>query len=68
MATIKQMKARMLPFHRQVLESVRDGGDAVSEHAPDSELRGYMRVRRTLIEWGAIDQNGLTSIGKELIA
>jgi hypothetical protein len=64
--TIKQMKARMLSGHRQVLEAVRDGKklDARS----DGEWRGFRKVIVTLKAWGAIDDNGITEIGQQLLA
>jgi hypothetical protein len=66
MTSVKQMKARMLPGHRQLLEAIRDGQKFSTP--TDCEVRGYMKLRRTLSMWGAIDRDGLTDVGRELLA
>jgi hypothetical protein len=67
MATVKQMKARMLPIHRAILESFCGGPETLSPNASAGEIRGYDKAMTTLAEWGAINADGLTNIGRELL-
>lgn len=65
--TVKQMKARSLSGHRQLLEAVRDGRkvDVIS----DGEWRGLRKCMATLRAWDCIDADGnLTERGRELLA
>lgn len=64
--TIRQMRARMNSGHRQVLEAVRDGRKLVA--ARISDANGLMTCRATLIGWGAIEDDRLTNVGRELLA
>lgn len=72
MASVAQMRCRMLDIHWRVLRRLERGEPAVDDYtktaAPLSNLRGYQRVLSTLRRWGAIDSNGLTPLGRELIA
>ncbi len=64
--SLKQMKARMLSGHRYVLAALRDGKKVTANS--DGEWRGYRKVIVTLRSWGAIDDNGITEIGRQLLA
>lgn len=66
MPTIKQMKVRMNSGHRLALESVRDGKKL--DIYSDGEWRGYRKVFTTLRAWRAIDDTGLTDIGRQLLS
>lgn len=64
--TLKQMRARMNSGHRQVLEAVRDGRKLSAGRMSDA--RGLMTCRSTLVMWGAIEGEGLTEVGRQLLA
>lgn len=63
--TIRQMRARMNSGHRAWLEALRDGRKVATTRAGDA--RGLMTCRATLIGWGAITDDGLTTIGQALL-
>lgn len=63
--SIKQMRARMTSGHSRWLEAMSDGHAIKTQSA--SEARGLMTCRATLIGWGAIDENGITDIGRALL-
>lgn len=68
MATIQQMKSRMLQGHRLALEAIRDGRDVVRTGAYPSEIRGMRKCVSTLIRWGAVSDGKLTDIGRQLLS
>jgi hypothetical protein len=62
--SLKQALNRMHYLHAQILRGERLWGGA-----RDGQVRGYMRARRTLVGWGALESDGsLTAFGTELIA
>lgn len=63
--TFRQMRARMNSAHRQLLEAARDG---VKISTPShSAARGYMTARATLIDWGCMEGEHITSLGLNLL-
>ena len=66
MPTVKQMRARMMAGHRQILEAVRDGRQITT--ISHGAARGFMTCRATLIGWGCIDGQQITETGRALLS
>lgn len=64
--TIKQVKARMLDIHRQLLEHAA-GHRVLPDVKGMAEARGRARAHDTLCRWGALDADGITDFGRQLI-
>ena len=64
--SIRQMRARMMAGHRQLLEAARDGRKITT--ISHGAARGYQTCRATLIGWGCIEGDELTDTGRALLA
>lgn len=63
MPTINQMRARMTNSHRDGLRNIAKFGKANPPGRRECGATAY----NTLVNWGAIDESGLTEIGKALL-
>jgi hypothetical protein len=66
--TVKQMKNRMHAGHRECLTAIRDGKQIGHPGITAGEIRGYRVILDTLRRWGAVNDAGLTDIGRQLLS